>query len=106
MLFLAEQPLAAVYVLARESSHLYLSGYDPGLTGVSLGSLVIHHAVCCAIERQRECVDFLRGQEAYKYAWGAHDKTTYRLCGAPRAQAARGSTGSASPSSCWRTSSA
>lgn len=114
VLCLGERPVAAGYALVRSHAHLYLTGFDPTLEGVSLGSLVIWRAIRRALEEQRESVDFLRGQEPYKYAWGATDTQTYQLLlsasqqrpSSVTDQAARGATGSARPSSCWRTKSA
>jgi CelD/BcsL family acetyltransferase involved in cellulose biosynthesis len=81
VLFCAGRPVAASYALVRSGAHLYLNGFDPSVAGVSLGSLVIEHAIGSAIEQRRERVDLLRGQEPYKYAWGARDTNTYRLLG-------------------------
>jgi CelD/BcsL family acetyltransferase involved in cellulose biosynthesis len=75
----AGRPVAAGYTLVRRDAYLYLNGFDPSVTGVSLGSLVIARAVRRAIDEARDGVDFLRGQEPYKYAWGARDRQTYRL---------------------------
>jgi CelD/BcsL family acetyltransferase involved in cellulose biosynthesis len=114
VLFLGDRPVAAGYAFVRSRAYLYLTGFDPSLQGVSLGSLVIWQAIRRALQERREAVDFLRGQEPYKYAWGATDTQTYQLVLSPTAlqsgsandQAARGATGSASPSNCCRTSSA
>jgi CelD/BcsL family acetyltransferase involved in cellulose biosynthesis len=112
VLWLGERAVAACYSLVRGRTYLYLSGYDPSLVGVSLGSVLLWHAISDAILSGRGDIDFLRGQEAYKYSWGARDACTLRLVlsGGPAsaataiaaggAQAARGSTGSASPSNC------
>jgi CelD/BcsL family acetyltransferase involved in cellulose biosynthesis len=109
VLCLGDRPVAAGYALVRSRAHLYLTGFDPNLEGVSLGSLVIWRAIRRALQEQRESVDFLRGQEPYKYAWGAADTHTYQLSlharpapqtGSARDQAARGETGSPRPSNC------
>jgi CelD/BcsL family acetyltransferase involved in cellulose biosynthesis len=104
----AGRAVAAAYTLVRRQAYLYLNGFDPGIEGVSLGSLAISRVIQRAIADGRRTIDFLRGQEAYKYAWGARDTRSYVLQQETRLQdqAARGETGSASPSSCWRTSSA
>jgi CelD/BcsL family acetyltransferase involved in cellulose biosynthesis len=33
-----------------------------------------------AIRDGKRSVDFLRGRESYKYAWGGRDQETYQLC--------------------------
>jgi CelD/BcsL family acetyltransferase involved in cellulose biosynthesis len=93
-------PVAAAYTLVRRHAYLYLTGFDPSIDGVSLGSLVIGSVIRRAIAQGRALVDFLRGQEPYKYAWGATDTRSYVLQREPPRQAARGESGSASPSSC------
>jgi len=103
----AGRTVAAAYTLIRRHAYLYLNGFDPNVEGVSLGSLIIARAIRRAIAERREVVDFLRGQEPYKYAWGVADTRTFRLLrSVTSTQAARGATGSDNPSSCWRTKSA
>jgi CelD/BcsL family acetyltransferase involved in cellulose biosynthesis len=97
----AGRALAAAYSLVRGHTYLYLTGFDPSIEGVSLGSLVIGRVIQRSIVEGRQEVDFLRGQETYKYAWGATDRRSYVLQREARPrQAARGESGSASPSSC------
>ncbi|HVZ34237.1 MAG TPA: GNAT family N-acetyltransferase, partial [Polyangiaceae bacterium] len=59
--------VTAAYTLVRERAYLYLTGFDPSLAGVSLGSLVIDRAIRRSILARRTRIDFLRGREAYKY---------------------------------------
>jgi CelD/BcsL family acetyltransferase involved in cellulose biosynthesis len=97
----AGRAVAAAYTLVRQQAYLYLNGFDPGIEGVSLGSLVIGRVIRRAVAEGRHRVDFLRGQEPYKYAWGATDTRSYVLRReSPPRQAARGESGSANPSSC------
>ena len=56
----------------------YLGGFDPAFKTLSLGMLMVGHALEEAIRDGVSEFDFLRGQEAYKYAWGAKDRPTYR----------------------------
>jgi CelD/BcsL family acetyltransferase involved in cellulose biosynthesis len=81
VLYLSDRPVAASYVLVRSEAYLYLTGFDPALENVSLGSVLIYRAILRAIERRRGVCDFLRGQEPYKYDWGARDTPTYCLLG-------------------------
>lgn len=56
----------------------YLSGFDPLIGDLYPEMLLIAHATVEAGREKAGCFDFLRGGEAYKYAWGAHDSHTYR----------------------------
>jgi len=62
-------------------SHLYMynSGYDPEFSSMSVG--LVSKALCLrwAIENGKKGIDFLRGNEAYKYDLGARDQQIYRL---------------------------
>jgi len=51
----------------------YLSGYDPELEKLSIGTLIVAHAIEQAVRDGATTFDFLRGAEEYKYAWGAID---------------------------------
>jgi CelD/BcsL family acetyltransferase involved in cellulose biosynthesis len=75
---LDQRIVAVLYGLLAKGRFLsYLSGFDPDLAGLGVGSLVIRHAIeQAALEGARE-FDFLRGREAYKYRWGAVDRPSY-----------------------------
>jgi CelD/BcsL family acetyltransferase involved in cellulose biosynthesis len=80
---LADRIVASFYgfthtAAGKKRAYFYLSGFDPALTALSLGSLVIDYAVRAAIDEGAAEFDFLRGREAYKYRWGAQDFLTYR----------------------------
>lgn len=62
---------------------IYNSGYDPQHAARAVG--LLSKALCLrdAIELGRRGVDFLRGQEPYKYDLGGKDRTVYR-CVIPR----------------------
>ena len=51
----------------------YLSGFDPKHARLSPGALLIGAAIATAAREGARTFDFLRGREAYKYAWGARD---------------------------------
>jgi CelD/BcsL family acetyltransferase involved in cellulose biosynthesis len=59
--------------------YYYLSGYNPEFRRFNLGSLIVSHAINQSIREGLEEFDFLRGQESYKYTWGAKDRPNYRL---------------------------
>jgi CelD/BcsL family acetyltransferase involved in cellulose biosynthesis len=58
--------------------YYYLSGYDPDFEKLSIGTILVAHAVEQAILDGAAAFDFLRGAEEYKYAWGATDRMNRR----------------------------
>ena len=80
MLRVNRKPAAAVLCFDA-GSHLYMynSGYDPAYSGLSVG--IVSKALCLqwAIENGKKGLDFLRGDEPYKYDLGATDQEIYRL---------------------------
>lgn len=59
-------------------AYAYLSGFDPSLSFESPGTLVVGHAIETAVTEGCQEFHFLRGQEPYKYLWGATDRWTWR----------------------------
>ncbi len=55
----------------HQRSYAYLQGYDPEYADSSPGSLIIAHAITEAMREGAREFHFLRGDEAYKFAWGA-----------------------------------
>ena len=81
MLRVNSKPAAAVLCFDA-GTHLYLynSGYDPEFSGLSVG--LVSKALCLkwAIEEGHMTgIDFLRGDEPYKYDLGAQNQKIYRL---------------------------
>jgi CelD/BcsL family acetyltransferase involved in cellulose biosynthesis len=68
--------VAAVYYgfCWRDRAYAYLGGFDPDLPRLSPGAQILHHAIVAAIAEGCREFHFLRGGEAYKYAWGAVDR--------------------------------
>lgn len=58
--------------------YLYISGFDPALDRLSPGMLLVGHALEQAAAEGFATLDFLRGQEPYKYFWGAGDAPSFR----------------------------
>jgi CelD/BcsL family acetyltransferase involved in cellulose biosynthesis len=74
----------ALYVFIHHGrAYYYLAGFDPKFKVLSPGMLLIGHAIEQAISEGADEFDFMRGREAYKYAWGAVDRATFRLRVAP-----------------------
>ena len=76
----ADGAMAAVfYGFARGSvTHAYLTGFDPSLERLSIGSLLVAEAIEMAVGEGQRTFDFLRGGEPHKYRWGAVDHPTFR----------------------------
>jgi CelD/BcsL family acetyltransferase involved in cellulose biosynthesis len=70
------EAVAAVYYgfAWRGRSYAYIGGFDPEIPRFSPGVLILLHAIGAAIAEGCTQFDFLRGGEAYKYAWGAVDR--------------------------------
>ena len=76
---LAERIVAVFYGFALEDTvYYYLSGYDPQLEKLSIGTIIVAHAIEQAVRDGATTFDFLRGAEEYKYAWGATDRMNKR----------------------------
>ncbi len=75
---LAGKVVSVFYGLAdRRRVYYYLGGFDPAHQSLSPGTLLIGHAVDQATAAGAEAFDFLKGQEPYKYLWGATDALTF-----------------------------
>lgn len=65
-------PVAAYLCLEFSANvGLYNSGFDPAHAALSPGIVLLCHVIQDAIERGFARFDFLRGEEPYKYAFGA-----------------------------------
>jgi len=80
VLTLDGQPVASVLNFDLGGQlYMYNSGYDPGYSHYAVGLMSKALLVKDAIENGRTCVDFLRGDESYKYDLGGKDQRVYRL---------------------------
>ena len=72
--------VAAVYYgLAHNGeAYAYLTGFDPPFEFESPGTIVVAHAIEQALGEGAHAFHFLRGQEPYKYEWGAADRWNRR----------------------------
>src|SRR5438132_3100267 len=74
-----ERIVAVYYGFAHGgTAYYYLSGYDPELEKLSIGTVIVAHAIEEAVREGCTMFDFLRGAEEYKYAWGAKDRVNRR----------------------------
>jgi CelD/BcsL family acetyltransferase involved in cellulose biosynthesis len=70
---------ASVHFETADSIHYYNAGIDPAYRTLSPGVLLVDGLVRRALETGRTRLDFLRGNEGYKYEWGAVDEPIQRL---------------------------
>jgi CelD/BcsL family acetyltransferase involved in cellulose biosynthesis len=73
--------IAAAYYgfVAKGIAYAYLSGFDPDYAELSPGTQIVAHAIEEAVREGAREFHFLRGGEAYKYAWGAIDRPNTAL---------------------------
>jgi CelD/BcsL family acetyltransferase involved in cellulose biosynthesis len=80
MLTVGKRVVASGLHFETETDLLYYNaGIDPDARDLSPGVLMIHAYVTRALERGIRRMDFLRGDEAYKYEWGAVDEPIQRV---------------------------
>jgi CelD/BcsL family acetyltransferase involved in cellulose biosynthesis len=77
---LDDVPVAMVHNLdVGGTLYMYNSGYDPALSHYAVGLMSKALLIRDAIESGRKCVDFMRGDESYKYDLGGTDRQVYRV---------------------------
>lgn len=69
---------AAVGFEAGDTVYFYNAGVDPDARDLSPGVVMVAMYLRDALERGKRRLDFLRGDEAYKYEWGAVDEHIQR----------------------------
>ena len=70
---------AGVHFETADGYLYYNAGVDPDARDLSPGVLMVHAYVARAIAAGIRRLDFLRGNEPYKYEWGAVDEPIQRL---------------------------
>ncbi len=79
-LSVAGKRIAAGIYLATDQGYLYYNaGVDPDARDLSPGVLMVHALMARALSAGVQRLDFLRGNESYKYEWGAVDEPIQRL---------------------------
>ena len=68
--------VSGVYVNFADARtfYWYLGGFDPDLSRLGLGKIAIAASLRTSIEAGRRLYDFTRGNDAYKYWYGAEDR--------------------------------
>jgi CelD/BcsL family acetyltransferase involved in cellulose biosynthesis/glycosyltransferase involved in cell wall biosynthesis len=62
----------------RGAAAVYLTGFDPAAARLGPGKVLLGEAIAAAARDGARVYHFLRGREAYKYAWGARDRPSFR----------------------------
>jgi len=70
---------AGIHFESNEGYLYYNAGVDPDARDLSPGILLVYSLIERAIRTGVRRLDFLRGNEPYKYAWGAVDEPIQRL---------------------------
>ncbi|MGP1675142.1 MAG: GNAT family N-acetyltransferase [Candidatus Limnocylindrales bacterium] len=70
---------AGIHFESAEEILYYNAGVDPDARDLSPGVLMVHAYVQRALARGIRRMDFLRGDEPYKYEWGAVDEPIQRV---------------------------
>ena len=70
---------AGIHFVAGDRILYYNAGVDPDARELSPGVVMVHAYVARALEDGIRQLDFLRGDEGYKYEWGAVDEPIQRL---------------------------
>jgi len=63
----------------RDRLWVYNSGLDPAYASLSPGWVLLGRLIQWAIEHGRREIDFLRGDESYKFRLGGVERSIYRL---------------------------
>jgi len=76
--FAAEVRAALYCFTCRGRGYYYAGGFDPTLARLSPGTVLTGRAIQSAVGEGAGEFDFLRGDEPYKYSWGAANRINYR----------------------------
>jgi CelD/BcsL family acetyltransferase involved in cellulose biosynthesis len=71
--FLVDDEVAGVYVnlIDDRAFYWYLGGFEPARAKLGLGKMSVAHGIRWSIETGRRYFDFTRGEESFKYYFGA-----------------------------------
>jgi CelD/BcsL family acetyltransferase involved in cellulose biosynthesis len=78
--FLSDKLISILFSFQlQQTVYLFNSGFDPEAAYLSPGIVSICQDIQSAIDERITYYDFLRGNEEYKYRFGAEDRATVRL---------------------------
>jgi len=90
LLQLGTKDVAALYGFrSARTLHCYAQGLDPDFAKLGPGMLLVGAVIEEAFAEGAEAIDFLRGEEPYKFQWGAKSQPTYRRVVMPRSSPSR-----------------
>ena len=74
--FRIDGEVVGVYVnlIDDQAFYWYLGGFEPSRAKVGLGKMSVAHGIRWSIETGRRYFDFTRGEESFKYYFGAVDR--------------------------------
>jgi CelD/BcsL family acetyltransferase involved in cellulose biosynthesis len=74
--FLVDGEVVGVYVnlIDDRAFYWYLGGFEPSRARLGLGKMSVAHGIRWSIETGRRYFDFTRGEESFKYYFGAVDR--------------------------------
>jgi CelD/BcsL family acetyltransferase involved in cellulose biosynthesis len=79
-LWVGDRRIAAGIHVEHDNGYLYYNaGIDPDARDLSPGVVLVYAYMRQALERGITRFDFLRGNEPYKYEWGAEDEPVQRI---------------------------
>ena len=79
-LWVGDRRIAAGIHVEHDNGYLfYNAGIDPDARDLSPGVVLVYAYIAQALERGITRFDFLRGDEPYKYEWGAEDEPVQRI---------------------------
>ena len=80
VLRVGKQVVAGYYVLLAPGRMLfYLGGFNPDFAVLSPSTILMAEIIALAAAEGRTELHFLRGNEPYKYAWGARDRRNMQI---------------------------
>jgi CelD/BcsL family acetyltransferase involved in cellulose biosynthesis len=74
--FVVEDEVVGVYLnlIDDESFYWYLGGFDPDRAKLGIGKMSVAHGIRWSIDTGRRYFDFTRGEESFKYYFGATNR--------------------------------
>jgi CelD/BcsL family acetyltransferase involved in cellulose biosynthesis len=78
-LWQADAPIALLAAFPDESRQVFayfMSGFNPAYADLSPGKVMVAHSLRYAVEHGYQTFDFLRGDEGYKFSFGAAERFT------------------------------
>ena len=79
VLWQASTPIAALSAFVdrqKQTFSYYMSGFNKEMAELSPGTVIVGYSIRYAIENGFQVYDFLRGDEAYKFSFGATERFT------------------------------